>query len=241
MQKTNLFWFERKNDDFPFYKSEPPIITLGKGIFLFLAIILGFLIFVGVPFIPEWLRPFINVIFPLGAFYIVVGKQWTQLFRKVVPMDILIVLGTLLVNIIVTFIMAQVVVNLFGGQANPAAEGMAGASPLNTLLFFASTIPMLIGEELITIIPFLLIMQVLFKALKLSRKTSVIIAWVLVSLFFGALHLPTYGWNIGQALLGISVARIILLFPYIKTKNMWLTIAVHILNDWFIFGIGLLL
>jgi membrane protease YdiL (CAAX protease family) len=52
--------------------------------------------------------------------------------------------------------------------------------------------------------------------------------------------LPTYGWNILQALAGVGVARLVLTIPYIVTKNIWVCTGAHILNDWIFFGIALL-
>ena len=36
------------------------------------------------------------------------------------------------------------------------------------------------------------------------------------------------------------VARLILLLPYIMTKNIWVSTGAHILNDWTLFIIALL-
>ncbi|NBI07700.1 CPBP family intramembrane glutamic endopeptidase [Senegalia massiliensis] len=94
---------------------------------------------------------------------------------------------------------------------------------------------MLFGEELITIIPFLIVLEFSYKNLNLSRKRSIITAWIVTSLLFGAIHLPTYSWNIIQAILGIGIVRIILTYPYIKTKNIWTSLLVHLLNDWILF------
>lgn len=91
----------------------------------------------------------------------------------------------------------------------------------------------MLGEELFSILPFLAIVYVLYAKVKLSRKSSVIIAWLVVAVYFGAAHLPTYGWNVAQALLIIGVARLILTLAYIRTKNILVSTGAHILNDWF--------
>jgi hypothetical protein len=87
-----------------------------------------------------------------------------------------------------------------------------------------------------TIIPFLVILTFASKKLKLSRKTSIIISWVVTAVIFGLLHLPTYNWNLAQSLLIIGSARLVLTFAYIKTKNIWVSSMAHILNDWTLFS-----
>jgi membrane protease YdiL (CAAX protease family) len=57
---------------------------------------------------------------------------------------------------------------------------------------------------------------------------------------FAAEHLPTYDWNVVQALRGVGVARLILTLPYIMTKNLWVSTGAHVLNDWIIFSVSLL-
>ncbi|MOA19360.1 CAAX amino terminal protease self- immunity [compost metagenome] len=68
-------------------------------------------------------------------------------------------------------------------------------------------------------------------------KPAIILAWVVASIIFGAYHLPTYNWNIIQAIVGIGIARVVLLYPYLKTKNIWTSFIVHVMNDWTIFGL----
>ncbi|MBC6971843.1 CPBP family intramembrane metalloprotease [Bacillus sp. Xin] len=167
-------------------------------------------------------------------------SQWTSIFRKLVPKDVLTIIGTYLVNIIVTLIMANIIANVFGGVANPAARQFEGAS-WDAVLFFLKTIPMLFGEGLLTILPFLIILKLSVQYFKVSRKTGIVIAWLITSIIFGAIHLPTYNWNFTQAILGIGLARFILTYPYIKTKNIWVSFIIHVVNDWTIFGIAFLL
>ncbi|PEI92584.1 hypothetical protein CN679_10615 [Bacillus pseudomycoides] len=56
----------------------------------------------------------------------------------------------------------------------------------------------------------------------------------------GAIHLPTYNWNFTQAIIGIGIARVILTYSYVKTKNIWVSFIVHVLNDWTMFGMAFL-
>lgn len=242
MKKNDFFRFENKNDDFPFYNGNPMNFTALQSWFL-LIVCIGSIVFfeVGSGFLPRFIHPFINIIIPLSAFAIVVKSNWTKIFRKIYFKDIFLVFGVLIVNLIVTLIMGLLIASFFGGHPNPVTNIIKQNSTLDNIMFFASSIPMLFGEELITIIPFLVILQFSTKNLKFSRKQAVIIAWILSAIIFGAVHLETYNWNIVQAILGISTVRLILTFPYIKTKNIWISTFVHVLNDWCLFLPALLL
>jgi len=72
----------------------------------------------------------------------------------------------------------------------------------------------------------------------MSRKSAIILAVIVTGIIFGAYHLPTYNWNLGQAILGIGIARVILIYPYLKTKNIWTSFIVHVMNDWTLFGLA---
>lgn len=99
--------------------------------------------------------------------------------------------------------------------------------------------PQLIGEELITILPFLALLALATSVLGWSRRTTVLIGWVGSALLFAALHLPTYDWNILQCLVLIGLSRLVLTLAYFVTKNLWVSSGAHILNDWIMLGLPL--
>ena len=59
------------------------------------------------------------------------------------------------------------------------------------------------------------------------------------SLLFGLIHLPTYDWNLIQCIVVIGTARMVLTLGWILTKNIWVSTGAHIINDWLLFGVGL--
>ena len=67
------------------------------------------------------------------------------------------------------------------------------------------------------------------------------LAALLASIPFALVHLPTYGWNWPHTLIALIPVRIMLLLPYIMTKNIWVSTGVHVLNDWMIFGLPMML
>ncbi|WP_205881548.1 CPBP family intramembrane glutamic endopeptidase [Leucobacter coleopterorum] len=141
-----------------------------------------------------------------------------------------------LLNLAVTSLVGILVAMLFGANANTAADGLADAGEVEVLAFFLGTGIQLFGEEIFTILPFLAVMYLLYSKAKLSRKTSIILAWVITAMWFSAAHLPTYGWNFAQALLIIGAARLVLTLAFIRTKNIAVSTGAHILNDWSTFG-----
>ena len=117
---------------------------------------------------------------------------------------------------------------------------LSGNAGLNTLAAlpvgqqiarFAMAAVQLLGEELVTILPLLATVAVLHRA-GLPARWSVAVAWVVTALVFGALHLPTYQWHVGQALLVIGTARLVLTAVFIYTRNLWASTIAHIANDW---------
>jgi membrane protease YdiL (CAAX protease family) len=74
----------------------------------------------------------------------------------------------------------------------------------------------------------------------MRRGPAVAIAWVATALAFGALHLPTYQWHFGQALLVIGSARLVLTAVYLLTRNLWASTLAHVVNDWSIMALAML-
>ena len=94
------------------------------------------------------------------------------------------------------------------------------------------------GEEVFTILPFLAVMAFLHSR-GTSRRTSILVAWLVTAVWFGAAHLPTYDWNLGQAIIVIGAARLVLTLAFIRTKNLWVSFGAHVLNDWVTFTLVL--
>lgn len=116
--------------------------------------------------------------------------------------------------------------------SNPVAEAMSGMTGLQFAATLAVTLPQLVGEELLGILPFLAVLWLLVTQLGMSRLIGGVIALLVSALIFGAAHLPTYGWNWIQALVVIGSARIMLTLAYVATRNLWVSAGAHILNDW---------
>ncbi len=124
-------------------------------------------------------------------------------------------------------------------MANPLAVSLPTMSGVDIALLFIRTLPQLLGEEVLTMLPFLAILYALHSRGGLSRKGAIIGAWLISAAIFGAAHLPTYDWNVVQCFVVIGTARLMLTLPYIKTKNIWVSAGAHVFTDWTIFGVTL--
>lgn len=181
------------------------------------------------------------VVMPLAALAFVAGSGWKALFRSLRAADFGWMALFFVLNWVVTIIVGFLAVQFFDAQANPAGQKVAAASDIEQVLFFAKTAVQLFGEELFTILPFLALLYWLAARHGMGRKMAVVLASIAVAAVFAAVHLPTYRWNVPHAFVALVPIRLVLLLPYIMTKNIWVSTGTHILNDWAIFGLPLLI
>ncbi|MGD9786033.1 MAG: CPBP family glutamic-type intramembrane protease [Hyphomicrobiaceae bacterium] len=237
-------WIERRDDDFPYYRGHPVAIENRAWMLVMAAVAIGFAILVFLPVLMRgpalsWIPVILFAAIPLGALAYVAPKGWTAIFRPLRGKDYVLMGAFAFLNILVTFAMGAIIVALTETTNNAAVTGLADQTALERTMFFARSIPQLFGEELFTILPFLALLSA-FAQSGLARKSSIVLAALIVAVFFAAAHLQTYGFNVIQALAGVGVARLVLLVPYIVTKNIWVSTGTHILNDWFTFGLSIL-
>ncbi|CAM8668714.1 COG1266 Predicted metal-dependent membrane protease [Comamonadaceae bacterium] len=241
-----FFRWEDSGSDFPFYRGSPISLTFRQW-WLVLAAVAGAFMALALtatlsgaglfwPFLPAIGLAAI----PLLALARVTPERWTCLFSRVGVREVRLMLGFALLNIVITMGLGAVVMALGHTSSNSATSQLGSLDALELIAFFAKTIPQLLGEEVITILPFLALLQWLTQSLQWTRKTAVVAAWVLTSVMFGLLHLPTYDWNWLQCIVVIGGARMVLTMPWIMTKNLWVSTGAHITNDWILFGVGVL-
>ena len=128
---------------------------------------------------------------------------------------------------------SALVVQQFASVApNPLAASAAVMSAAELARTFLSTAPQLLGEELLTILPFLAILHLAMVRWGLGRRSALALALLGSTLIFCAAHLPTYGWNWAQCFGVIGAARVVLTLAYIATRKLWVSTVAHILTDW---------
>jgi membrane protease YdiL (CAAX protease family) len=231
--------------DFPYYAGRPVLLEGRQWLILMAALALGFAALTLLPIqdFPQSLIPALLFLFiPLLALRWVAGPHWTALFRPVGvrQVGLMIFFGflTLAGSMAAAFVLSMFV----SFSANPISDTFAGMTILDLVARLIPTIPQLIGEELVGILPFLAVLWLCVTRLGLSRRMGIVIALIISALIFGAAHLPTYDWHWGQAVIGIGSARVFLTLAYIATRNLWVSAGAHILNDWsgfiFTFAMG---
>ncbi len=239
-----LFFFERRDLDLPFYRGTPVGLSHRGWQITLAATALGFATLVALQplgwsgfaaFIPAILF----VLIPLASLATAAG--WTAvraLFHPLRRLDWALMAGFALLNLGLTLLLGLVILRLFNAVENPAGAVVAAASGAERLLFFGWTAIQLLGEEIFTILPFLAFLT--FLNTRMSRSSALALAALGAAVIFALAHLPTYQWNLAQALVGLVPVRIVLLLPYVITRNIWVSTGAHILNDWAIFSLGML-
>lgn len=223
--------------DFPFYAGVPVAISAGGWLIVMAACALGFAALVGLGLVVpgqagRWGAVILFVGLPLVGLRIAAGPQWRALFVPIRPKDLGIGLAFMPLVVLVSAAVAIGVMNSGPTAANPIFALFHKMSGPELALFAASTLPQLFGEELITILPFLAVLTALRSGARFPRWLALLIAWIVSALIFGALHLPTYGWHVAQALGVIFAARLVLTLPYLVTRSIWASTVTHIVNDW---------
>lgn len=221
--------------DFPFYAGRPVLLEGREWLILLASLALAIAVLVMLPLrgFPQNLIPaLLFVAIPLAALRMVAGPHWTALFRPVglrqVGQMALYAVLTLVGSIVMGLILSQV----FTLSPNRVSESMGATTGADIVVRLIPTIPQLVGEELLGILPFLAVLWLCVTRLGMPRRAGIAVALVASALIFGAAHLPTYDWNWGQALLGIGTARVFLTLAYIASRNLWVSAGAHILNDW---------
>lgn len=242
----NFFHWEDVGSDFPFYRDSPSSLTFRQWWLVVAATAAAFMALALTATLSGaglfW--PFLPAIglaaIPLLALARVAPEHWTCLFGRVGLREVRLMLGFALLNIVITMGLGAIVLALGHTSSNSATSQLGSLDALELIAFFAKTLPQLLGEEVITILPFLALLHWLTQSLQWGRKTAIVAAWILTSVMFGLLHLPTYDWNWLQCIVVIGGARMVLTLPWIMTKNLWVSTGAHITNDWILFGVGVL-
>ncbi len=240
-----LGWLEDAGRDFPFYNGAPVALSGAQWLFVMVAVAAGFAVLVApIPWpagplgamIPALLFPLI----PMLALAKVAPGRWQALLGRVGWRELRLMAGFALLNIVVTISVGTILQALMDVTSNKAAAELGGMDTEGRVAFFAKTIPQLLGEEVVTMLPFLAVLTWLSNRPGWGRRGAVVGAWVASSLIFGLMHLPTYDWNLIQCLAVIGTARMVLSLAYILTKNLWVSTGAHIINDWLLFSMSLL-
>lgn len=180
--------------------------------------------------INEYTISFLFLFFCFMSLYILDHKFFSKLFKKVKLKD----LGIIALTIILSYALAIISsIGKVGLVENPITEII---NKDNIVKIFVITAIQLIGEEVLFVIPFLFVYNILKN--KTNKKLAILLAWIISSLIFGMLHLPTYSFNLYQAFIVIGAVRMGMSLSYLWTKNLTVSYIAHVLYDFIIlFGV----
>ncbi len=150
--------------------------------------------------------PSVFLAFPLMALRATTGPHWTALFPARRPETGRLMVVFAVLTLAVSFIAALMLSQLMDFTQNPVSDAMRTMTAGQFAGTLVATVPQLLGEELLAVLPFLAVLWLCVNRLGLSRRTGIATALVVSSLIFGAAHLPTYGWN-WRSLLSSSAPR----------------------------------
>ncbi|HEY0927378.1 type II CAAX prenyl endopeptidase Rce1 family protein [Brevundimonas sp.] len=177
---------------------------------------------------------------PLAGLFVLTEGRLGLILPPPSGRDVAVGLGFGLLNLIAIPLLGWLITRLLPTAPNPVGDLLSGLTPGAIPGFFATTGIQLVGEELVTVIPFLAVM-VLMRGIGFPRGAAVAIGALGAALAFAAMHLPTYQWHVLQTVVLIGGARLILLGAYLVTRNLWASVIAHIFNDWMLFGSLILL
>lgn len=225
----------RDGADFPYYNGTPVEISVGKWILVWVSAAVAILALMFIPQPNNFVAILPRALFvaiPLAVLALVAGRHWTAIFRRVRAVDVGNMFFFAALNIAITFAVGGVVSLLFPVAPNTTIADAGSSGVADTIALYVGSGIQLVGEEIFVVLPFLALMYFLFAKAGVSRKTAIILAWIISAVWFGAAHLPTYDWNWVQAIVVIGSARIALTLAFIRTKNLWVSAGAHIINDW---------
>ena len=237
---------ESAGRDLPFYNGFPVRLSAPQWLFVLGALAFGFavLIWSGASFgsgLGRMVPALLFIALPLLALATAAGEHWHALFCRVGLRALGWMVVFAVLNVVVSVGAALLVRSLTTTAPNPASALLESASSGERIAFFLATLPQLLGEELLTILPLLALLSLFHARLGWPRRRALVAAWVLSALLFALAHLPTYDWNLVQCVAIIGSARLVLTAAYIRTRNLWVSTGAHVLNDWLLLGVPLLL
>lgn len=222
---SKFFNFEEEDCDIPFYNGIPKLSKTKWGL-LVLGLILFFaLVYVPIE-IPDIVFSILMCLVLLVPTLIALNGNWGLMFKKIRRKDLKPIIIAVVIQIAYSFMILYILEST--GMTTPSPVDTEVAS--TTLLSFISMVIQLMGEELFQAILLIILMFITCKFL--NRKASMAISVIITLAAFGFLHEGYYG-NLLQVLLVQGLGSLLSLLLYIKTRNIMVSYANHLLYDSF--------
>ena len=230
--------------DLPFYNGRPVTFTLHQWLIIVTLTLLAIAILLApidafrgslAQFIPAILFPVLPL---LGVYYFAGNVR--MLFRSLTRRDLAAMFGFALLNLSITLLVGTILSQRIPVSPNAAIELLLELPAGEIALFYIRSLPQLIGEEVFTVVPLLAIMTLCYRTCGWSKRSSLLVAWLTTALLFALVHLPAYDWQLLQCIVVIGSARLVLSLAYLRSTNLWVSCGAHIINDWVLFSLALL-
>ena len=221
--------------DLPYCDGRPVDIAPLGWLALLGSVIIGFAALITLPFPSFPLNLLPAVVFtglPLLTLAWVTGGRHTALFGRFGIKEVALALGFGLLTMLISMLVGLILLRFTTMNANPTAGVLAGIGAVDLVGFMIRTAIQLVGEELMTVLPLLAVLWLCVGKLGLSRRYGLVVAVLVSTAWFAAVHLPTYDWNLIQCFGGIGAARLVLTAAFLVTRNLWVSAGAHIVNDW---------
>ena len=227
MEKSERFWVEKRDVDFPFYRDE----NCGKREILLLA--LGFLLaavwtFVPRNGVPTMVSRCLYFLLPTVPFLIAARGKLGLLVKRFRFYDLVLILVGGFLCFLVSLYMAVLLIQL-GVLSADNITGNPAANAEHDGMFFLGMLIQLFGEEMLKIDAFLAILMLIYRR-RGKRKLGIIVGMVVSALLFGLLHYQVYG-NLLHVLLVQGTSGLVFLYLYLRTKNVFVPFWAHVLDD----------
>ena len=221
---VELLKFEREGLDFPFYKDG---LSKDRWLALFIGLLVPtILLFVNLP-IPTVIFEILMFGVPFLAFVYASKGDFSLILKKPIKSDIGLIISVIILEFLYTAIINTVFKLIFGPNSLASHAGMSASINLiqDITMFFS-----LFGEELVKFFVFIILFAVLMKYSG-NRKVSIVVATVLMLVYFGLSHIPAYSGKVLQVLLIQGFGSIFTVFAYLKTKNIFVSYMIHFIID----------
>lgn len=221
--KPKFFKFEKKDVDFPFYKNNPKIST-ERWILLSISVIIPLILV----FLPQYFgraQNLLDLAIPFLIFGVIANWKYNLICKKIKKSDLKLILILLLLQIIFSLIISILLIFVLNLNITPNPA----SNEITSLIFWIIFPLQIFGEELLKIIPFIILLTLFYKLTE-NRKNSIIISTIIVLIMFGLIHMPAYN-NIISVILLQGIGSIFGMYSYIKTKNILVSFILHLIFD----------
>lgn len=218
------FNFENNNVDFPFY-NDNPTLSMSKWILMSgsLIVIALFVLFFR-SILPQPINMFIIFLIPLLTLIYVSEGKLGLFIKKLRKSDLKLIIIVFVLSYIYTILMGFILLKFGIHIHNNPVD-----SQLGSIFFWISFPFQIFGEELIKLFIFLIVLFGVYSSSK-NRKLSIVIAMLVTAIFFGLLHIEAYK-NIFSVILIQGLGSLLMIYAYVKTKNMLVSFIPHLLFD----------